>query len=97
MRPALIINPIDDEIFAAYAHLLVDHGASSVDALERRLRTVYPPATVHPRELSGESASVWYVYRDGHWTPRGAGPLIEEDEVDAGSGRRSSGDRGINP
>jgi hypothetical protein len=97
MKPTLIINPADDEIFGAYAHLLVEHGALSVDALERRLRTVYPRATVHFRDLSGEDMSVWYVYRDGHWTPRGVGQREEEDREHAESTRRSSSNRGIDP
>ena len=96
MNPTLIINPIDDQIFAVYARVLVEHGARSVVELERRLRTIYPLATVHPRDLSGESVPIWYVYRDGHWTPRGGSPQIEE-EVNAGSTRRSPSDRGINP
>jgi len=38
-------------------------------ALEQRLRERYPKATVHVRSLSNEPSIVWYVYRDGHWTP----------------------------
>jgi hypothetical protein len=97
MTPTLIINPIDDQIFAAYAHVLVEHGALSVAELERRLRTIYPRATVHPRDLSGESMSIWYVYREGHWTPRGGDPQVEENEVHAGPARRSPSDGRINP
>jgi hypothetical protein len=67
MQPTLVINPADDEVFAGFAHLLVDHGAASTEELEQRLRTVYPETSVHRRELTGESTTIWYVYRDGHW------------------------------
>ena len=97
MRPTLIINPADDDIFAAYARMLLDHGAPSVVQLESRLRTVYPDATVHFRDLSGESTLIWYVYRDGHWTPPGGRRLDEENPAHAGLTRRSAGDRGIDP
>lgn len=67
MRPTLIVNPTDDVVFADFAQLLVDHGAASTGELERRLRDEYPRATVHARELVGESAVIWYVYREGRW------------------------------
>jgi hypothetical protein len=67
MRPTLVVNPHDDEVFVAYAELLLDHGVVSAAELERRLRTVYPRTAVHERELSGEPVPVWYVYRDGRW------------------------------
>jgi PAS domain-containing protein len=38
------------------------------EALEHRLRGIYPRVRVRPRELSSE-APVWYVYRDGAWRP----------------------------
>jgi hypothetical protein len=95
MRPTLIINPTDDVIFGAYAHLLLEHGAVSVVELERRLHTVYPRATVHSRDLSGEPLPIWYVYRDGHWTRPGGGRLNEESQVHAGPRGRSPSDRGI--
>ena len=37
-------------------------------ALETRLRERFTHAAVHARELSDEQVTVWYVYRDGHWT-----------------------------
>jgi hypothetical protein len=67
MQPTLVINPADDEVFAGFAHLVVDHGTASTEELEHRLRTVYPEASVHRRELTGEATTIWYVYRDGHW------------------------------
>jgi hypothetical protein len=89
MKPTLIVNPTDDEIFGAYADLLVEHGAVSVEDLERRLRTVYPRATVHARDLSGESVLIWYVYRDGAWTRVAANRHSEEREPDGRSTRGS--------
>jgi hypothetical protein len=69
MPPTLIVNPTDDDVFAEYAQTLVDHGAASTDELERRLREEYPRASVHARDLAGESATIWYVYREGRWIP----------------------------
>ena len=71
MKPTLVVNPAYDGVFAAYAQVLVDHGAASSDELERRVRTVYPRAVVHARELAAEPVLIWYVYRDGHWVPTG--------------------------
>ena len=67
MPPALIINPLSDHEFVAFVR---EHArvALSTDALQARLRTRYERAVVRERDLSGESASVWYVYRDGSWT-----------------------------
>jgi hypothetical protein len=79
MRPTLIVNPTDDPVFAAFAQTLVDHGASSTAELERRLRDEYPRSTVHARELVGESAVIWYVYRDGRWIV--SHPVDEEREA----------------
>ena len=67
MKPTLIVNPATDRVFAAFAAVLVDHGASTIGDLERRLRTIYAKATVHLRELTGEAVVIWYVYRDGRW------------------------------
>jgi hypothetical protein len=67
MKPILVINPAEDAVFAAFSHVLVDHGADEIGQLQRRLRTVYPAAVVHMRELASEPFLIWYVYRDGHW------------------------------
>ena len=72
MRPTLLLNPRCYPSFAAMAGFLLD-GASAPSDLQRGLRATYPEAAVHPRTLSGEAASVWYVYRDGHWVSGGAG------------------------
>jgi hypothetical protein len=69
MKPILVANPATDSVFVSFADMLVDHGARSPAALEDRLRTEYPRAVVHERVLAGESATIWYVYRDGRWVP----------------------------
>jgi hypothetical protein len=63
----LITNPDHDDEFRAVAHAALDAGASSPAALQAALRDRYPQAVVHPRELSTEPRTVWYVYREGHW------------------------------
>jgi hypothetical protein len=80
MKPTLVVNPGDDDVFVAFAQVLVDHGAASIGELEGRLRTVYPRAAVHARELEGETVVIWYLYRDGHW--------IEPPAIPEESGRR---------
>ena len=67
MRPLLIINPPSDEAFARVCHEALDLGSTSSTAFQVALRLQYPDAVVRPRELSGETIIVWYVYRDGHW------------------------------
>jgi hypothetical protein len=67
VNPILVVNPPNDDVFGAFAQVLVDHGASSIGELERRLRPIYSKAVVHARELSSEPFVIWYVYRDGHW------------------------------
>ena len=67
MRPTLVVNPADDGIFAAFSQNIVDHGALTIDELERGLRSVYPRAAVHERLLAAEPILIWYVYRDGRW------------------------------
>jgi len=71
MKPTLVVFPWSDEVFSKFAHLLVDHGAFTPVEMQRRLRSAYPAATVHARELSGEPVEIWYVYRDGRWLPDG--------------------------
>jgi hypothetical protein len=67
MSPELILNPRDDQEFAARARELAQ-GAQTPRELEDRLRETFPGATVRARDLSGERTVIWYVYRDGHWT-----------------------------
>jgi hypothetical protein len=78
MKPTLVVNPSDDEVFAKFAQLLIDHGAASTEELESRLRALYPRAAAHARELAAEAVKVWYVYREGHWVARGALPYSDE-------------------
>ena len=68
-RPVLILNPRDDNGFAAYAEELVDIGALDAQELQGKLRERYPLAVVRPRDLSSERTAVWYVYREGFWVP----------------------------
>jgi hypothetical protein len=69
-RPTLVVNPASDRIFGEFAEMLVDHGVRSPEEMEIRLRSVYPEASVHRRELASEPRTVWYVYRDGHWVDK---------------------------
>lgn len=70
MRPVLVVNPRTDASFVDFVREQVE-GLLADDplALEWRLRERHPEATVHARVLSSEPATVWYVYRDGRWTP----------------------------
>jgi hypothetical protein len=70
-EPTLVLNPDDDEQFAAAALGLVMQGARTASRLQAALRRTYPAALVRRRELSGEAIEVWYVYREGHWIPPG--------------------------
>ncbi len=98
MKPILVVNPARDDIFAAFAQILVDHGAASIGDLELRLRTVYPRAAVHARELAGETFVIWYVYRDGTWVDAPASSdTTGGHEQDGRTTRGSSIDRGIDP
>lgn len=69
LAPTLIINPADDAVFVAYVRAVMRDGVLSPDALNRLLSRNYPRVVVRRRELSNEPIEVWYVYRDGHWTP----------------------------
>jgi hypothetical protein len=72
VRPVLVVNPRTDASFAEFVREQVEY-LRDVDplALEFRLRERHPAATVHARLLSSEPSTVWYVYRDGRWTPSG--------------------------
>ena len=48
-------------------------GVKTPSELEEQLRRHYPRVVVRPRELTGESFTIWYVYRDGHWISGPAG------------------------
>ena len=78
MAPTLILNPRHDARFVAVAEAIVTDGVDPPVALQERLRQDYPHVVVRPRELTGESFTIWYVYRDGHWVP-GPGGETEGD------------------
>jgi hypothetical protein len=69
MRPVLVVNPRSDESFARLAETLVANGAETPADLEARLVAHYPMARVRARSLSNEPTVIWYVYREGSWTP----------------------------
>jgi hypothetical protein len=72
MRHVELINPRHDVDFV----MLVDRLAADADRpedLERQLRQTYPNAVVRSRGLAAEPVDVWYVYRDGAWTPTADG------------------------
>jgi hypothetical protein len=63
---AFVINPRRDPEFSA----MVERDgpkAPSPSVLQAALRSRYPRAVVRPRQLEGERAEVWYVYREGTW------------------------------
>ena len=66
----LVVNPRTDTAFVAFVREQIDQaGDDDPLAFEARLRERHPAATVHARLLSSEPSTVWYVYRDGRWTP----------------------------
>jgi len=72
VTPRLVVNPPSDAEFVAFAHRIAEPGEVSTDDFERRLRVEYPGAVVRARELASEPILIWYVYRDGRWSPSGA-------------------------
>jgi hypothetical protein len=66
-RPLIVTNPVDDRAFRALIDVALRSGEMAPGDLEQVLRTRYPRAVVRPRELAGERAEIWYVYREGHW------------------------------
>lgn len=71
MRPTLVVNPVGDRAFRAFAEQQLDEGDQMIPAFQARLRAQYPGAVVRARELAAESRVIWYVYRDGHWVSSG--------------------------
>ena len=70
MRPILVVNPRTDASFVEFVREQLDSRPNDNPAtLQDRLRERYPEAVVRARALSNEPSTVWYVYRDGHWTP----------------------------
>jgi hypothetical protein len=69
VRPILIVNPRSDVRFAQLVAELTADGMPDPVDLQARLRAEHPRAVVRRRELSSESIEMWYVYRDGRWSP----------------------------
>lgn len=69
LPPALHLNPSDDDAFVAVVDRLLSDGLRDPGEFQHRLRDSYPGALVRPRDLAFEPFVVWYVYRDGRWTP----------------------------
>jgi hypothetical protein len=69
VRPLLILNPRSDTRFVQHVADLTADSMTDPSDLQTRLRAEYPDAIVRQRELSSESTAMWYVYRDGRWSP----------------------------
>ena len=69
MPPLLIVNPRSDLRFVERVTELTADAGTDPAALQEGLRVDYPNAIVRRRELSSESTEMWYVYRDGRWSP----------------------------
>ena len=69
MPPLLIVNPRSDARFVERVTELTADAGTDPAELQASLRADYPNAIVRPRELSSESTEMWYVYRDGRWSP----------------------------
>jgi hypothetical protein len=81
MRPILVVNPRTDASFVEFVRELVaGHSDDDPIALEGRLRERHPAATVRVRVLANEPSTVWYVYRDGHWTLPERAEEVQEDD-----------------
>jgi hypothetical protein len=63
-KARIIVNPIDDRLFADRVEQLAE-GADTPEALEEMVRHDYAEARV----VRGVTDVVdrWYVYRDGRW------------------------------
>ena len=71
-RLTLVLNPPDDEAFRRLAERLVAGGSTEPRSCRTACARSYPLVAVRPRELAGERAQIWYVYREGHWIRRRA-------------------------
>ncbi len=69
VRPIVILNPRSDARFVELVNRLMADAVGEPADLQSGLRAEFPEAVVRRRELSSESTEVWYVYRDGRWTP----------------------------
>lgn len=66
-RISIVRNPADDAEFERLVHDIMDGGVRDAAEAQALLRGRYPRAVVRPRDLTGESTPVWYVYREGRW------------------------------
>ena len=82
-NPPLRVTIIPSTSFAFRDHVerLMDREPfATPDALEARLRRLFPRVRVRARALSGEWP-VWYVYRDGAWRPSEDRPWWHDERV----------------
>ncbi len=68
-KPTIVRNPPSDQAFQQAIEDVLDSGVTDPAAAQERLRERYPRVVVRPRELDAERTPVWYVYREGRWTP----------------------------
>ena len=65
-RPDVLSFPSADRSFADFVRAtLAAERPKSPDAFARVLRRRFPRVVVRRRLLSGETATTWYVFRDG--------------------------------
>jgi hypothetical protein len=69
VRPLLIVNPRSDVRFVQRVAELTADSGRDLSVLQASLRSEFPEAVVRRRELSSEPNEMWYVYRDGRWSP----------------------------
>jgi PAS domain-containing protein len=63
----LFTVPSSDRAFSEFVRRVAARDpASSPEALQARLRAVFPRVLVRPRQLSNDDHT-WYVYREGRW------------------------------
>ena len=67
MAHVLVVNPHDDATFVASVEALADR--LGPDAMQAELRRDYPHAVVRAREITDSFGDIWYIYREGRWTP----------------------------
>ena len=86
LRPILVINPRTDASFVDFVREQVEaHPDDDPLALEGHLRERHPLVAVRVRMLANEPTTVWYVYRDGHWTLPETGNTKEVQADDGAS------------
>jgi hypothetical protein len=65
-KPAILSFPSADGSFARFVRAtLAAERPDSPDELAHALRPRFPRVVVRRRALSGETATIWYVFRDG--------------------------------